>query len=694
MQNTTQNLPEFLIENQNVEQASPLVEKTTVCQPLRKIFWLIICGWAVLLLSYLHFGFGWQNLAVLLPSEFAQFVAFAFLPLLVALLFVSLIFKSSVSATQSVLVQKSLNKLLFQDEKNALSGLLDQDLQKQILNLGATVRLLSDQTQSLREELSVKAEDFSKISAVLENNFMVNLQNLNDGIQSFTQQCQNATGMSEKVSENLATRTAELQNSARETAEILNPLINETIASAEHFQTILQNNKNYISKANEEMNAFSQKNQQNLTDAVTVLQSHQAQIEQAFLKTADNCNEIFKRLDSGISHIENSLKVHKELASEQASLIDKNATYLDGKLGEYGRLISLEVEEMIKRSGTLEMNVKKQLNELSQARDKTDRILNSINTGLEQSAGKAVKYIEKIVTGLDHEIAKLAEFVKNTELKNNAVENAAEKISKKIEDISTDLGLQVDNLKTRSVEAIDKFNEVSGLVQKNALQLSETANVISTKGKENSEMLQQQAVAVHAATEELSNIKQYFADISTALMQAGNHAADLFAGYKSNVIEFNNVINRQLSDLSESRRLTEDHLRDIKQQYAEMDVTNFIDRSAAIIQNLNNISVDINQFFNQNSDEGLWKKFYSGDYSAFARNIVKNMTRKQIIKIREEYEKNSDFRLMTDKYLTEFETLLDGARHSEKPQIILALLSGCELGKIYYIMARALDRLD
>ena len=97
--------------------------------------------------------------------------------------------------------------------------------------------------------------------------------------------------------------------------------------------------------------------------------------------------------------------------------------------------------------------------------------------------------------------------------------------------------------------------------------------------------------------------------------------------------------------------------------------------------------------FNKDEDE-LWKKFYNGDHGVFARYIVKNLNRKQIVKIREEYEKNQDFRQMADKYIRDFEALMEAARNSERPEVLLAMLSNTDIGKIYYVMARALDRLN
>ena len=74
--------------------------------------------------------------------------------------------------------------------------------------------------------------------------------------------------------------------------------------------------------------------------------------------------------------------------------------------------------------------------------------------------------------------------------------------------------------------------------------------------------------------------------------------------------------------------------------------------------------------------------------------MVKNLNRKQIVKIRDEYEKNTDFRKIADSYISDFESLMTAARNAEKPEILLAMLSNTDVGKIYYVIARALDRIN
>lgn len=691
--NDDKNLPNFLKESAPDNNSTSEQKVLPAPRSLKKVLILISAAWLLLIFFYVHFFFGWASLSVLLPGEFVFFAAGIFITLAVMLLMAVYIYRTVLSISQSETVERSLNEILYAGNKNALSDILSPALLKQIQQLTDTANNLSRQTVSLKQELSAKADDFSTVSSVLENCFKQNLQKLDDGTAQLINQCQNAAETAEKTAEKFAAHAENLKTSAQALNDELNPLINETLLTAEHLQSVAVESKNQMQAVNADMNSFSLNEKKLLEDMAETLCSHSSKLEKTFLQTADNCEEIYKRLDGGISHIENSLNTHKQLAQEQSALIDKNSSYLDNKLGEYGRLISLEVEAMVERASQLDMNVKTQLNTLSGARDKIDQILDGANNSLEQKSDRAVRNIEKIVANLDNELNKLNDFIKRTDSKNSEIQTVAEKITRKIGDISVDLGLKVDDLKNRAIEAIDKFNEVSGVVQSNTTQLTETANIIVSKGKEGAESLENQYENISRTVQELENVKNKLSQIGTGLGEASTQSSQVFDNYKRQIEEFGHLIHRQVELLDESQNRSETHFYSVKKQYEELSLSNFMDESAALIEKLENIAVDLNRFFNGDDDE-LWKKFYSGDHAVFARNIVKNLNRKQIVKVREEYENNLDFRQLCDRYLSEYEILLNAAQKSEKPQILLAMLSGADIGKIYYVTARALDRLE
>ena len=70
------------------------------------------------------------------------------------------------------------------------------------------------------------------------------------------------------------------------------------------------------------------------------------------------------------------------------------------------------------------------------------------------------------------------------------------------------------------------------------------------------------------------------------------------------------------------------------------------------------------------------------------------MSRSQIVAVRSEFEKNLEFRNVVTKYLTEFETLITKAQGNERSGILLSVISGADIGKLYYILAKALDKLN
>ena len=687
-------LPEFLQKEPTVSNVIPFAKpEQTEHHYSHKPLFIVTAVWFGLLFLYIQFALGWSGITALLPTEFVTFLAGAFLSWGVLASLVVWLQRSSLAASQASLVEQSLKKILSSQNNNMLADVITQAMQKQIKSLTAAAAEMSEQTKQLKSALYVKADEFAKINESFNAFADNNLDKLSATANGLVAACQNVAAVAEQSSERFAASSEQLKANAVALTDELNPLINETVSTAEYLKNTLQEDKNYISEANAELENFAAAGRKHIEDIATIFESNGKNLEKSFLQTADGCEEIYKRLDSGISHIENSLKTHKELAAEQSALLDKNSSYLDSKLGEYGRLISLEVEAMINRSSTLENNVKAQLAALNEARAGIDRILDGATNSLEQKSDKAVKNIAKIMTNLESELAKLNDFIKKTENKNTEIQTVAEKITHKIADISADLGKNVDDLKLRSVEAIDKFNAVSGEVNKNTAQLTESANVIVAKGKEGALTLETQNANITKALNTIEEVKTRITQISKSLNATAENSAAVFAAYKNQIDDFGSLVNKQVEMLNESRAHSEQELSAIRQKYEDLSTDNFLERSSGLIQNLENISIDINKLFNKDEDE-LWKKFYDGDHGVFARYVVKNLSRKQIVKIRDEYEKNTDFRKIADSYISDFESLMTAAHNTEKPELLLAMLSNTDVGKIYYVIARALDRIN
>ena len=150
-----------------------------------------------------------------------------------------------------------------------------------------------------------------------------------------------------------------------------------------------------------------------------------------------------------------------------------------------------------------------------------------------------------------------------------------------------------------------------------------------------------------------------------------------------------------MTDLREGYEKTEKQVEEFNQKLKSASVDTFMRNSNDIISELETLSIDINAVFNKTAeDDELWKKYYEGDHGAFVRYVSNNMTKKQVATIKSDYEGNSKFRTAVDKYLSDFEALVANARQNERAGTLLALISGSDIGKVYYILARALGKLN
>lgn len=157
---------------------------------------------------------------------------------------------------------------------------------------------------------------------------------------------------------------------------------------------------------------------------------------------------------------------------------------------------------------------------------------------------------------------------------------------------------------------------------------------------------------------------------------------------------FNDSLNAQLKTLSTATEKAEKIMKGLTTTYKEIKVDSFIKDSTKIMQVLENISVDLTRLLHIKNEDDLWKKFYNGDTQIFIRTLSKNITNAQIDVIRKEFAKNDELRGLVIKYMNEFECLVEKSKNHEHATSLMAVISGSDLGRLYYILSKALNKLN
>lgn len=659
--------------------------------------------WFGIVAVYITKFFGWDNLFSMVPNEFSGFMAGITLPLAIVWVVMAYIDRGSSFRNETQMLRDSLNQIIFPDSNgNAATKMIADAIKAQVSDLKETTRDVCAQADVIKRDLSDRITEMKSLAGELDTYSSQTMQELNSEIKKLVD---NFTFVAEKAASTTAdfrVNTLQIREDSEQLSNIMKPMVNEMVTAAENIKEVVNVNNENIAKAQAQLNNYSESSQLAIGRIIESWAEKGENLEKTFLRTAENCEELFHRLDSGISHIETSINEQKTVVEKQSAILDKNSGYLDKKLGEYGKLISLEVEAMIERSNTLEQNIQSQMKSIRDVSSQTEEIFGQLGTDisdkrqlLETEGSRMVNNIHLTVGNLGEEVTRLQNFYKNTQDKNSEMGKLFTSVSQTLKEMEDSLSASVDNFNEKAGNIINQLNETNGLVSGNIGKLSETAEIITGQSKTNAGLLIEQDEYVNKSLASLKQISSQISSLNKDMTATAGSLGKTLSSYENKMAAFNKVVCEHLTSLNDNYDKTQKQYDEFNQKFKVASIDTFMKNSADIISELETISIDINSIFNKTGDdEALWKKYYEGDHSVFVRYLSKNMTKKEVIAVREDYEKKPDFRVVVDKYLDDFNSLIEAARSNNRASTLLALISGSDIGKVYYILSRALGKVN
>lgn len=659
--------------------------------------------WFGIVAVYITKFFGWDNLFSMVPNEFSGFMAGITLPLAIVWVVMAYIDRGSSFRNETQMLRDSLNQIIFPDSNgNAATKMIADAIKAQVSDLKETTRDVCAQADVIKRDLSDRITEMKSLAGELDTYSSQTMQELNSEIKKLVD---NFTFVAEKAASTTAdfrVNTLQIREDSEQLSNIMKPMVNEMVTAAENIKEVVNVNNENIAKAQAQLNNYSESSQLAIGRIIESWAEKGENLEKTFLRTAENCEELFHRLDSGISHIETSINEQKTVVEKQSAILDKNSGYLDKKLGEYGKLISLEVEAMIERSNTLEQNIQSQMKSIRDVSSQTEEIFGQLGTDisdkrqlLETEGSRMVNNIHLTVGNLGEEVTRLQNFYKNTQDKNSEMGKLFTSVSQTLKEMEDSLSASVDNFNEKAGNIINQLNETNGLVSGNIGKLSETAEIITGQSKTNAGLLIEQDEYVNKSLANLKQISSQISSLNKDMTATAGSLGKTLSSYENKMAAFNKVVGEHLTSLNDNYDKTQKQYDEFNQKFKVASIDTFMKNSADIISELETISIDINSIFNKTGDdEALWKKYYEGDHSVFVRYLSKNMTKKEVIAVREDYEKKPDFRVVVDKYLDDFNSLIEAARSNNRASTLLALISGSDIGKVYYILSRALGKVN
>lgn len=248
-------------------------------------------------------------------------------------------------------------------------------------------------------------------------------------------------------------------------------------------------------------------------------------------------------------------------------------------------------------------------------------------------------------------------------------------IGKEFEDMSNKGVVQIDlagqRLRAMISEVAGNSERIAAEVRKSGEQFVDQSDVLSTASDE--------------ALGRLQNLLTVLRDNAKEIQESGEKIS-------AQSIKLGGAFNRQVQSLISASRSAEEYISALNKRKEEADTDRFMKDAAVIIEQLQSLGVDLTRLFSPNVEEDLWKRYYSGDKSAFVRYLSRAIDKNQIRKIGERFTEDAEFRAYVTKYMGTFEGVLSRAQENERADVLTAVLLGSEAGRLYMTLSRVFNK--
>jgi hypothetical protein len=112
------------------------------------------------------------------------------------------------------------------------------------------------------------------------------------------------------------------------------------------------------------------------------------------------------------------------------------------------------------------------------------------------------------------------------------------------------------------------------------------------------------------------------------------------------------------------------------------------------IESLDSLAVDIARMIDHDAAAELWDRYKRGERNVFTRKLYTMQGQRTFEEIRRKYRSDRDFMGTVDRYISEFERLLDEVSRDDRGQVVARTYLTSETGKVYTMLAHAAGRFD
>lgn len=112
-----------------------------------------------------------------------------------------------------------------------------------------------------------------------------------------------------------------------------------------------------------------------------------------------------------------------------------------------------------------------------------------------------------------------------------------------------------------------------------------------------------------------------------------------------------------------------------------------------VVESLNSLSIDITRAIDHEASVELWQRYRAGERNVFTRRLYTLKGQQTFDEIKRKYTADSEFRRAVDRYMDDFERLLEDVSRNDRDNVMTQNYLTSDTGKVYTMLAHASNRL-
>ena len=330
---TQSSIPQFMSEKSLIDYKDENMSSTWLANNLNRLMIGISILWFIIVLIYITQFFGWSNLFLMMPDEFGGFLAGVTLPLAIIWVVMAYIDRGTSFKNEAKFLRAYMNQLVYPEEGGAQTAKAMADaIRSQVSELQEVTKYAMQQTEIIKQELSERVNDFSKLVATLDNYSSHTIVELTDGVKTLVKNFDYVANKAQTSSDafkgyvsDFSLSAENIQQNCQLLFDKIVPNVEDLKKTSEMFQSIADENVNKMSKANQTLADFGNMTVKSVSGVAELLDSQTNKLDQTVQNVINACDVIAEKINHKIVEIDDAM-------SNQTVAIDNYLTRMSDQI--------------------------------------------------------------------------------------------------------------------------------------------------------------------------------------------------------------------------------------------------------------------------------------------------------------------------------------------------------------------------